>query len=51
MGRFFLACPDEGIIFTGDSLINFDSLSEDRRRYNLLAKKLNDFCKCGWGPG
>jgi len=39
-GQVFLACPDEGIIFTGDSLINFDSLSEDRRRYNLLAKNL-----------
>ena len=39
-GQIFLICPSEGIIFTGDSLINFDSLSEDRKKYNLLAKNL-----------
>lgn len=39
-GQIFLICPDAGIIFTADSLINFDSLSTDRKRYNLLAKNL-----------
>ena len=39
-GQIFLICTSEGLIFTGDSLINFDSLSEDRKRYNLLAKNL-----------
>ena len=39
-GQIFLFCHSEGIIFTGDSLINFDSLSGDRKRYNLLAKNL-----------
>ena len=35
-----MICPSKGLIFTADSLINFDSLSEDRKRYNLLAKNL-----------
>lgn len=39
-GQIFLICPSKGLIFTADSLINFDSLSEDRKRYNLLAKNL-----------
>ena len=39
-GQIFLTCPSEGLIFTADSLINLDSLSEDRKRYNLLAKNL-----------
>ena len=39
-GQIFLICPSEGLIFTADSLINFDSLSENRKRYNLLAKNL-----------
>ncbi len=39
-GQVFFMCFDEGLLFTGDSLINFNSLSEDRKRYNLLAKDL-----------
>lgn len=39
-GQIFLICVSEGLIFTADSLINFDSLSKDRKRYNLLAKNL-----------
>ncbi|MFA7073509.1 MAG: MBL fold metallo-hydrolase, partial [Methanoculleus sp.] len=32
-----LFCPGHGIIFTADTLINFGSLDEDRKRYNSLA--------------
>ncbi len=39
-GQIFLTCWGEGIIFTGDSLINFDSITDDRKKYNLLAKNL-----------
>lgn len=39
-GQIFLICRDAGLIFPADSLINFDSLSKDRKRYNLLAKNL-----------
>lgn len=39
-GQVFFLCHDEGLLFTGDSLINFDSLSKDRKKYNLLAKNL-----------
>ncbi|MDD2472402.1 MBL fold metallo-hydrolase [uncultured Methanoculleus sp.] len=36
-GQIYLFCPDHGIIFTADTLINFGSLDEDRKRYNSLA--------------
>ncbi len=36
-GQVYLFCPAHGIIFTADTLINFGSLDEDRRRYNSLA--------------
>lgn len=36
-GQVYLFCPDHGIIFTADTLINFGSLDEDRKRYNSLA--------------
>ncbi|MGZ7117536.1 MAG: MBL fold metallo-hydrolase, partial [Methanobacterium sp.] len=39
-GQIFILCPDEGLLFTADSLINFASLSEERKKYNLLAKDL-----------
>jgi hypothetical protein len=39
-GQVFFFCPDYGLLFTGDSLINLDSLTEDRKRFNLLAKHL-----------
>lgn len=39
-GQVFLFCEEEKVLFTGDSLINFDSLSDDRKKFNLLAKNL-----------
>ncbi len=36
-GQVYLFCPGHGIIFTADTLINFGSLDEDRKRYNSLA--------------
>lgn len=36
-GQVYFSCPDHGIVFTADTLINFESLDEDRRRYNSLA--------------
>ncbi|NYT05112.1 MAG: MBL fold metallo-hydrolase [Methanomicrobiales archaeon] len=36
-GQIFLFCPAEGVLFTGDSLINFASLTDERRKYNSLA--------------
>ncbi|WP_292518109.1 MBL fold metallo-hydrolase [Methanoculleus sp.] len=36
-GQVYLFSPDHGIIFTADTLINFGSLDEDRKRYNSLA--------------
>jgi glyoxylase-like metal-dependent hydrolase (beta-lactamase superfamily II)/ACT domain-containing protein len=36
-GQMYLFCPDHGVIFTGDTLINFGSLDEARSRYNSLA--------------
>jgi len=36
-GQVYFFCPDHSIIFTADTLINFGSLDEDRRRYNSLA--------------
>ena len=39
-GQVYLFCPEHGIIFTADTLINFGSLDEDRKRYNSLADQL-----------
>lgn len=39
-GQVFFVAEKEGVLFTGDSLINFKSLSEERSRFNLLAKNL-----------
>jgi len=39
-GQVFYFLPDELVLFTGDSLINFDSLTEDRRDFATLAKNL-----------
>jgi glyoxylase-like metal-dependent hydrolase (beta-lactamase superfamily II) len=39
-GQVFFLLPKEMVLFTGDSLINFDSLSEDRRDFSTLAKNL-----------
>jgi glyoxylase-like metal-dependent hydrolase (beta-lactamase superfamily II) len=39
-GQVFFFAPAAGVVFTGDSLINFSSLSEERTRFNLLAKNL-----------
>ena len=36
-GQVYFFCPDHGIIFTADTLINFGSLDDDRKRYNSLA--------------
>jgi len=39
-GHIFFLSKDEGILFTGDCLINFSSLTEDRQRFATLAKLL-----------
>lgn len=39
-GQVFYFFPEELAIFTGDSLINFDSLTEERRDFATLAKNL-----------
>ncbi|MFA7199749.1 MAG: MBL fold metallo-hydrolase, partial [Methanoculleus sp.] len=39
-GQVYFFCPEHGIIFTADTLINFGSLDEDRKRYNSLADQL-----------
>jgi len=36
-GQVYFLCPTHGIIFTSDTLINFGSLDDDRKRYNSLA--------------
>ncbi|WP_241648133.1 MBL fold metallo-hydrolase [Methanoculleus taiwanensis] len=36
-GLFYLYCPDHGLLFTSDTLINFASLDERRSSYNALA--------------
>jgi glyoxylase-like metal-dependent hydrolase (beta-lactamase superfamily II) len=36
-GQVYFFCPEHGIIFTADTLINFGSLDEDRKRYNSIA--------------
>ncbi len=39
-GQIYLLCPEKGVLFPADSLINFQSLSKDRKKFNLLAKNL-----------
>ncbi|OPY34075.1 MAG: Hydroxyacylglutathione hydrolase [Methanomassiliicoccales archaeon PtaU1.Bin124] len=39
-GHVYFLSEGHGLMFTGDSLINFHSLSEDRKKYNILAKNL-----------
>jgi len=39
-GQIFLLCREQGLFFMGDSLINFNSLTSDRKRFNSLAKVL-----------
>jgi len=39
-GQVFFVCPQKGLLFTSDSLINFESLTPDRKQYNILAKNL-----------
>lgn len=39
-GEIFYLCPEEGLLFPEDTLINFKSLSPDRTEYNVLADYL-----------
>ncbi|HNX47230.1 MAG TPA: MBL fold metallo-hydrolase [Methanomassiliicoccales archaeon] len=39
-GQVFYFLPEELVLFTGDSLINFESLTEERRDFATLAKNL-----------
>jgi len=39
-GQVFYFLPTQLVIFTGDSLINFDSLTEERKEFATLAKNL-----------
>ena len=39
-GEVFYLCPEEGLLFPEDAMINFKSLSSDRTEYNLLADYL-----------
>ncbi len=39
-GQLFFLFPESHMIFTGDSLINFSSLTEERKEYMTLAKVL-----------
>jgi len=39
-GQVYFVSEWHGLIFSGDSLINFHSLTEERKRYNILAKNL-----------
>jgi glyoxylase-like metal-dependent hydrolase (beta-lactamase superfamily II) len=39
-GEVFYLCPEEGLIFPEDAVINFKSLSSDRTEYNLLVDYL-----------
>ncbi len=36
-GLFYLCCPEHGLLFSSDTLINFGSLDEARGKYNALA--------------
>jgi len=39
-GEVFYLCPEEGLIFPEDAIINFKSLSPERTEYNVLADYL-----------
>lgn len=39
-GEVFYICPEEGLLFPEDAVINFKSLSPDRTAYNVLADYL-----------
>lgn len=39
-GQVFYFLPEELVLFTGDSLINFESLTEERKDFATLAKNL-----------
>lgn len=39
-GQVYFYSEGHGLLFAGDSLINFKSLTEERQRYNVLAKNL-----------
>lgn len=39
-GEVFYLCPEEGLIFPQDAVINFRSLSSERTEYNILADYL-----------
>jgi glyoxylase-like metal-dependent hydrolase (beta-lactamase superfamily II) len=39
-GQVFFVSREGGLLFTADSLINFESLTEDRKRYSTLAVDL-----------
>ncbi|MDY9927382.1 MBL fold metallo-hydrolase [Methanosarcina sp.] len=39
-GGIFYLCPEEGLVFPQDSVINFRSLSPERTEYNILADYL-----------
>lgn len=39
-GEVFYLCPEEGLLFPEDAIINFKSLSPDRTEYNFLADYL-----------
>ncbi|AKB20856.1 MBL fold metallo-hydrolase [Methanosarcina sp. WH1] len=39
-GEIFYLCPEEGLVFPQDSVINFRSLSPERAEYNFLADYL-----------
>jgi len=39
-GEVFYLCPEEGLVFPQDAVINFRSLSPERTEYNVLADYL-----------
>lgn len=39
-GELFYFCPEEGLLFPQDAIINFKSLSPERTEYNILADYL-----------
>ncbi|MDW5563571.1 MAG: MBL fold metallo-hydrolase [Methanomassiliicoccus sp.] len=39
-GHVFYLCPEVGLVFTGDCLINFDSLTPEMEEFATLAKNL-----------
>ncbi len=39
-GQVFFFCPEAGLLFTGDSLLNLESFTQERREFARLAKIL-----------